>query len=529
MGRWNGSGQARAAADRATRRHAMAVSIASVVAGAAPLFLATEARAEKWDTDLGASSQLEWTSNANLGEADSRPDVIFGVRPHIRLNGEGPQFKISGFAALNALAYLHGTQPDELQPEADLSASVQAVPRLLFIDAGLRAFQTRENPFGAQSVASATNVNNVTTASARLSPRIEGTAGEHLHYLIRSDNNWTNEGGTTTPAVGTNSSGYYGQHVASIEHDPLPLGWRLEVQRSVTTYRDSTTDPLVIGLARATTLYALSPDLTFGVHGGYERTSFDTPGQGPWIYGVDGKWTPSPRTQLTAFAEERFFGASWRLAFDHHTPLVAWNIVSSRTLQTAPQSVFDLPATNNVAALLDGIFASRYPDPVERARAVQNFIASQGLPTATQQATSLQEQQLSVVNLNMATVTVLGSRNTLTLSGYQTRTADAATVNTGLPTGSSFTNNDQYGASLAATHKLTPAYILTALADWSRITSLPGFGDERTVQKSARLWLNVSVSPRTTTFVGLRYTQLDSNTAVSGRETALFAGLDHHF
>ena len=167
------------------------------------------------------------------------------------------------------------------EPEADLAASLQAVPRLLYIDAGLRAYQTRANLYGASPETGVTNENSVTTVLARFSPRIEGMAGEHLRYLVRSDNNWTNEGASTAPVTGTDSSGYFGQHVASIERDPLPFGWKLEVQRSETTYRDTSEQPLVISLARATTLYALGPDLNFGVHGGYERTSFDTQGREP--------------------------------------------------------------------------------------------------------------------------------------------------------------------------------------------------------------------------------------------------------
>jgi uncharacterized protein (PEP-CTERM system associated) len=536
MGRWNGSGPAVDAVFRggraeegAARPRRGAFSTAGVLAGVAAALASTGASAEKWTVDAGISSQFEATSNANLGEAGARSDAILGIRPHIGLIGEGAQFRISGSAALNGLAYLRDTQPNRLQPEADLQASLQAVPRLFYIDAGLRAYQTRANLYGAQQEAGSTNENSVTTVSARLSPRIEGRYGDHLRYLVRSDNSWTREGGSTAPVLGSNASGYFGQNTASIERDPLPLGWRLEAQRSETTYRDLAQKPLVIALARATTLYAPFPDLSLGVHGGYEHNSFDTPDSGPWFYGLDGKWLPTPRTVVSAFAEKRFFGGAWRLAFDHRTPAFAWNIVSSRTLQTAPQSVFDLPATNNVTALLDSIFTTRYPDPVERARAVQTFIASQGLPTSTSQASALQQQQLSVVQLNTATVTLIGTRNTVTVSAFQSRTSDAPVADIGLPFGNELTNNKQVGASLALSHKLTPTYTLTASADWSRVASAPGFGDERTSQKTARLWLNVLATQKASAFVGTRYTRLDSNTAVSGHATAVYAGVDYRF
>ena len=501
---------------------------AGALAGAACLVAPTAATAQRWDADLGVSSQLEWTSNAALGEAGGRSDVILGVRPHIRLTGTGSQFKVSGWAALDGIAYLRHSQPSRIQPEAELEASLQAVPRLVFLDAGLRAFQTNANPFGARREPGSTSENSVTTVLARFSPRIEGRAGEHLHYLVRSDNVWTDESGATAALAGTGSAGYFGQNTASIEQDPLPLGWKLEAQRSQTTYRNAGLQDLVIELARATTLYALNPELSVGGHGGYERTSFDTQGDTGWIYGIDGKWRPSPRTQVSVFGEERFFGGAWRIAFDHRTPAFAWNLVSSRTIQTAPQSAFDLPATNNVAALLDAIFTTRYPDPVERAQVVQNFIASRGLPTSTLQPTTLQQRELSIVNLTAATVTLIGVRNTLTLSGFQTRSTDAVNDSV-LPGGSSLTNNSQFGASLALTHRLAPLYTLTASADWSRIKSLPGFGDERTTQRAVRLGLNVKAGPQTTAVAGARYTLLDSNSAVSSHETAVFVGLDHRF
>ena len=534
MAAWNDSVRSRQPTSAGQRRGARPVrpgrgspSAASVVVGVAALFASTGAVAQKWTAEVGVSSRVEWTSNAQLGEAGGRGDVILDVRPQVRLTGEGGQFKVSGTAALDGVNYLHKTQPSRIRPEADLTASLQAVPRLVFLDAGLRVFQTSANPFGARQETGSSK-NSETTVVGRVSPRIEGMAGEHLRYVVRSDNVWTNQSGATAPQTGTNSSGYFGQNAASIEHDPLPFGWRLAAERTDTTYRDGTVQPLVIELARATTLYALSTDITFGLYGGYEHTNFDTPGQRGWIYGIDAKWQPSSRTLLTAFGEHRFFGDAWRVAFAHRTPAFAWNIVSSRTLQTAPQSAFDLPATNNVAALLDGIFTTRYPDPVERARAVQNFISSQGLPTSTLQPITLQQRQLSIVNLNMATIALIGVRNTVSLSGFQSRTADA-TGGSVILSGGSLTNNSQIGGSIALTHKLTPSYTLTASSEWSRISALSASGADRTIQKSARLLMNVQAAPRTSAFAEVRYTRLDSNSAVSGREGAVFAGLDHRF
>ena len=527
MGRCDGAGQdERPAAARSARRRRRATALAA--AGALTGLAPTGAVAQKVLAELGVSSGVEWTSNAALGEAGGGSDAIVNVRPRIRLLREGGRLTLSGFAALDGIVYANGTQPNRILPEADLSASFQAVPRLLYLDAGLRAFQTSANPFGARQEQEATTQNSVTTVLGRFSPRIQGMAGEHLRYLLRSDNNWTYEDGATTTVQGSDSAGYYGLHAASVEQDPLPLGWRLEATRSETRYRDGSVEPLVLDAARGTVLYAPDPEINLGLHGGYERTSFDTPGENGLIYGVDVKWQPSPRTLVSGFAERRFFGTSWSLAFDHRTPTFAWNILSSRTLQTSPQSVFNLPASDNVAGLLDGIFTTRYPDPTERAKVVGDFIAAQGLPTSTLQPIVLRQQRLSIVRLNVATVALIGVRNTASLSAYQGRTEDA--VNTAAASGAgSFSNNSQLGTSFAFTHRLTPLYSLTAYADWSRIRALGGFGGERTTQKTVRLRFDVRVARRTNAFAGARYRQLDSNSTVSGNEEAVFVGIDHSF
>ena len=535
MGSWNDRARSggvlvagRRGDPRAARRRASALAAASLVAGVVSLLTPTGAMAQRWTADVGVSSQFEWTSNAALGQADARGDAILNVRPHIRLLGEGGQFKFSGSASLDGIAYLNHTQPSRIQPQADLTASLEAVPRLLFLDAGLRASQTSANPFGARQEAGSTTENSLTTVTARLTPRIEGMAGEHLRYQVRSDNGWTREGGATAAIAGSTSSGYYGQHLAYIEQDATPFGWRLEAQRSETHYRDTTQEPLVLDLARARMLYAPGADIRLGVHTGYERTSFDTPGQSGVFYGLDAKWQPSPRTLLSALGERRFFGSAWRLAFNHRTPAFAWNILSTRTLETSAQALFELPASNNVAALLDTMFTTRFPDPVERARAVQDFITSRGLPTSTLQPIALQQQQLSVINRNVATVSLIGVRNTVSLSAYHSRRQDALDASV-IPSGGSLTNNTQVGASVAATHQLTPSYALTASADWSRISAPAEFGGERTAQKTARLEVNLRAAPKTSVVAGARYRVLDSNTTVSGHEVAVFAGLAHRF
>ncbi|MEO8523694.1 MAG: TIGR03016 family PEP-CTERM system-associated outer membrane protein [Caldimonas sp.] len=513
--------------DRTLRRRAIATA-ACWAAGLPALLAPTCALAEKWAIDAGVSSQLDVSSNASLGVSDSRGDGIIDLRPYIRILGEGAQLKISGSAALGAITYLNGTQAGRIQPEADLNATFAAVPQFLFVDAGVRALQTSSNPFGARPESGTTTENSATTAQVHVMPRIEGRVSDRARYHLSSENSWSHEGGSDAALPGSNASGYFGQHSAWYEQDPVPLGWRIEAQRSETRYQQADQDPLVLDVARATLNYLVGQDFSIGAHVGGERTSLLTQTGTGFTYGLDAKWQPSPRTLLSAFAEKRFFGSSWNLIFNHRTPGFAWSIVTSRTLETAPQSVVDLPASDNVAAQLDQIFTTRFPDPIERARVVQDLIARQGLPTSTLQPIGLQTMRLSVVNLNSATVTLIGVRSTLAATAFQSRTRDAVDTNP-LFNGGAQTNNNQYGASIALTHQLNRAYALTGSADWSRIRALDGAGDSQSTERNVRLRLNMIASPRTNVFAGTRYRAFASNTLTSGREVAAFVGLDHRF
>jgi hypothetical protein len=464
------------------------LAAAGLLIGVVPLLTPSSVMAQTWATEVGVGSQFELTSNAELGEAGGRGDSILSVRPHIRLSREGGQFKFSGSASLDGIVYLNHTQPNRLQPQADLTASLKVVPRLVFLDADLRAFQTNVDPFGARQEAGSTSENSLTTVVARVTPRIEGTAGEHLRYLVRSDNAWLNEGGATASIVGSTSEGL---RSASRLHRAGPGSGRLAARGAAVrnALPDSTLPPLVIDTARARSpiLQARHQARTSR---GYERSSFDRTGRSTAS-------TPngSLRPDQLAFGEHRFFGSAGdshstiarRIRLEHPLPAHARNLGPTQIdlLQSATSRHSWTACSRRVSR------------SVERARAVQDFITSRGLPTSTLQPIALRQQQLGILNLNLATVALIGIRNTVSLSGYHSRRQDALDASV-IPSGGSSTNNTQVGASLAVTHQLTPSHNLTASADWSRITAPGEFGGERTTQQGVRLQVNMRPTPRTT-------------------------------
>lgn len=505
------------------RPHALAGAVALLACLAA-----AGARAQSWGLDLGIASELTWTSNSALGQIGGPDDTILSLRPRMRVHGEGARLKLSGSAELNGVAYADKTQPSRVDPRADLNARLEAIERLFFVEVGYRATQTSESVFGVRSSADSTN-NRLTISQWRLSPEIAGVGPNELRYRLRSDNTRTRQHGARADVASDSAAGRFARHSASLGQEPRPFGWRLEAERSTTRYDDPTEDPINIDLVRATLSYAVGADWTVGLRGGKERNDIGAGDQRRHtVYGFETRWEPSPRTTLTAFRETRAFATAWDLAFTHRHQQLAWNLALSRGLDTTPQSLFELPATDNVAGLLDALLTTRYPNPAERASAVQELIAELGLPSSTTQPTSLFSQRFSLVTSRRLSVSLLGKRNTLTLSGFSTDTRDALNVGS-LGDGSSQNNNVQRGVGLVFSHSLTPLAALSAGLEWSRTRGVGVDEGDETTQETANLQVTLQVAPKTSAVFGGRYRKLDSTVVRDGQEGAVFMGLDHRF
>ena len=526
----------RDAAPRPANRRVAGVCELGAAAGLiASLVGPSAAMAQAWGVETTLGSELTWTNNSQFGAGLGNSEEILLLKPGIAVHHEGSRLHVAGSAALSAYAYTGSDYGSRVLPTADLNTRLEAIERWFYLEAGLRALQTTQNPYGV-APGNASGINTLTTTSESISPYIEAPLGAEMRYRIRSDNAWAQTHGGTGNSAATNGgagNGYFGRHAAMFEHDPRPLGWRLEAERSETRYNQSLQQPLNTDLARASVDYAVQEDLSLGLRAGYERNSYQVIKKGHRIYGAQAKWLPSERTTLAGNVEHRYFGTGWRLDFDHHMPKLAWNAVLSRGIQSTPQAVFDLPATDNVQSQVDAMFSTRYPDPVERARIVQQFIASQGLPTATLQPTQIYSLRLSLVTQTSASLTWTEARNTAAFSVFHVRTEDAPDASALGLSSAVLGNNVQVGASFVFSHRLTPVTNATMTVDWSRIQALQGVAAvdaaQRTSQGGIALKLNTQLSTRTDGYLGVRYRKLDSNVVAYSHESTVSAGLFHRF
>jgi uncharacterized protein (PEP-CTERM system associated) len=511
-----------------TRRVALkpiAVAIALVIAAPAA-FAAT------WFVEAGVTGQVTATNNSNFDTSTSREsDVIVALSPTISLRGEGRRLRVSGAAALAAVTYVEGTQGSSFDPVGRFAANLEAIEDWFFIDASLSATRSLANPL-APRLDGASSVNRQTDLTARFSPYIEREFPNDLRLLIRSDNAWTNARRTEGGSAATE---YSARHFLRFSRAPRPFGWALEAERRRDDRIDLGVDTSIwYELARLRVAYLLGGQVVLGVRGGYERSELFAEEGSLSFVGADLSWRPSDRTRLDSFWEDRSFGDAWNLLFTHRSPFIAWDLRGSRDLTTFDDAALTLPSTGDLAALLDASLRTRIVDPVERARAVEDFIARRGLPRSLDGPLNVFSEQVVVRTSRTGTLTLIGTRSTVALSGFYQRDQTPVGDAFGLATGQ-LSDLRQYGATLAYNRQLSSVSSALASLTWSRtrggVAATAGssaFGTEAN-QRTLRIQYDRQLAPRSTGFIGVRLQTYDNDAGIDSRETAVFAGLGHRF
>lgn len=483
------------------------------------------ARAERWWLDPSIDTRATWTDNPLLVAQPDGSDTILEVSPRLGLRGEGKRFRIAGNVGLTALTYVNGTGDNRYLPSVDLVANLEAIERFFFIEGAVGSRQTAENAFGPSPVGAA-DVNTATSTQYRLVPSFQGRLGSNVDYQLRSANSWTDVSGNGANAGGA----YLGEHVLRIEQKPRPFGWAFEGGRNETRFETGEEPSAVVDSARLIAKYAFSPEFDIGLRGGYEKTNIVIENDTEVIYGAEFTWKPSERTDMNGFWENRYFGSGWRFAFTHRRPRVAWNIGLSRDVTTSPQQFLTVPATNDLTALLDAAFTTRFPDPTERARVVSDLMARQGLPNTLSAEARLFANRVSLVTSATASMTLIGVRNSLAFAIFSSKSEEV--LDSIFAGGGASTNVEQQGVTVTFTHQVSAVTSLNTTVAYSRSRGVGADTGNDSKQKTAQAQVTRQLAPKTSAFAGVRVQKFDSNVpgiTTGADETAAFVGLAHRF
>jgi uncharacterized protein (PEP-CTERM system associated) len=486
--------------------------------------------AENWVIIPRLELRESYTSNANLAqEGQQESSFITTVTPGIGINGNGARVKLNGNAALQGQIYKGERRDNELFAQADLIGSVEAIERFFFIEAAVNVNQRYISPFGPQPVGTlgATD-NRYTSATYRMSPYLRGTTRSGVNYSLRSDQVWT-QLVDTPDTPGLSDSAYFHQWLGRIDG---PIGARFDWAADANALYSKFPDQRVQSneLLRGTLGLRLDPQFRVFGTGGYEWNNYLLTPTGNTIYGGGAEWRPSERSDVRGQWEHRFFGSSYLATINHRNPFTAFNVTASRNSSTYPQQLLSLPAGGNVAALIDAAFTTRIPDPTQRAAAVQAFLNQTGLPAVLQSPLNFYTQQVTLVEQQSATATLLGVRNALALTVFKNKSTvlpgDQAVQ--ALSVLGVFENNRQRGVSLSYSHRLSGLTSANAIVSRFETTALePASG--KSTGDFFQLSSITRLGPKTDGMVGANYTIFDSNISTDYDAFTAYVAVSHRF
>ena len=513
--------------------------------GLACMVAAGDALAEKWT--FSASAGATGTYNHYIGANQPKDGFVACLTGSLGIHsGGGGRLKLNG--TLGATQFLcTGGEGNSFAPSVNLAANLEVIEKFFFIDATANVSESFITPFGPQPANLTVPTNNrYISQSYSVSPYIKGVIAPNISYLLRDDNVWTpsaSYGNSSAKTPTTYYNNLDGQMSSVVGNGG---GWTLQYTRQ--SYDNGTaTDNYIIQVARAIGYFAVDPELTLSVRGGYEKDEFPAlngsdgallPSQSDQgiIYGAGINWRPTDRTSLNGFWEHRFFGSSYNFQLSHRLPNIALSANFTRGLSSFPQLALAIPAGVTVAQFLDAAFTTRIPDSAQRAAAVAQFLAQTGLPPTLASPLNFYATTITLQQTESLSAVWAGKLNAVGFTLFNSKSEGVSGSGSELPSPFQFgANNTQTGCGVTFSHRLTGFTNLVANATYTRTT--PTGSDDvannaRSNNFNALIALSTQFSPKTSGSVGLSYFTFDSPGSSDNRNqstVSIYASITHTF
>lgn len=495
----------------------LGVMLLSTVAGAA--------HAQLVRVDPSVQFRLTYTDNVRADRDEERSAFVGQVTPGLGLTTTRTGGRVQGRLNTRLGGALRsrdsgsrggsGSASLELQG----NAQVEAIDELLFVDFDAGVRRSNLSLFeGRADDDFLTTDRGSETRTYSIAPRLEFRMGSVAQGRVRYLSRWFDSGGR---AVGTQR---LGRLDAGLENSSAfgPLGWGLDYSRIETSYRDRGVEDAIQEIARVTLFYRVTSQLRVRGSVGYERNDFGASRvDNERIVGAGADWFPTPRTTISGFVEDRFFGSGYNLSVNHRRARSIWLLTHARDVRSSIErfgSVFQDPFF--VALFDDPSYVERFPDPLEREDAIRRELGLTGDSFVT--------NAFFVARILRAAVSLVGVRNTLTLSAQRTERSRLSGLG-GLRVGDEFRDTDTVrtralGASWR--HRLSGSSSLNASLTHSRAERDTATADE------IRRWLaSFGVSKRLSpkAVVALVYRFQNARGANEFRENVISATLGLRF
>lgn len=458
------------------------------------------------------------TNNVRL-DTTNTSDQVTELIPGFRLLSNTARVK--GFAdySLRGAHYWKNTTSDKIWHDLRAKAVVEAIDNWFFVDLyGVVSLQPI-SVFGSPGGFTPANSNLAQTSTFAISPYLKGRIGSEMDYEARYSVRDTRTDANNRAAV-TVYDGLL--HVGNRSPGQI-VWWAVDATQQTADF--SSGRRIDTTALRGRISYAITPHLRLSGIGGVESTNQLTPNQQSHnIVGFGGDWQPSERTRLFFERENRYFGESHNVEFEHRTPLTVWRYTDRRRISNGLGA--QSPSLGSLYDLLNGFYSRVESDPVQRALLVQADIDRRGLPANMQVFQDFLTSQSILQRVQQLSFAILGQRNSVTMvvSRINSRQLGGA-----LGLGDDFATNTQirqHGWNLILAHRLTVnASISASLGDMRSVGSVPGLA---TRTRPYILGWNTLLTRQTNVGIQLRRVLSDGSVNRYG-ESAIMGFVTHRF
>ena len=445
------------------------------------------------------------TNNVFLSDNDKRSDQVTQLSPGIRISGEGARLKLYFDYARNEIFYAQDSSDHRSQNALTSFGTLEALEKWLYIDFSGVIAQQSVSAFGKQSPSNINiNGNQTETSSFRVAPYIQGRFGSFANYRLGYSRNWTHAKSDNASDVDTTDWNAQINGNSAFKN----LGWSLEASRQendFTNGRNVESDRL-----RGVLSYQLTAQFKLSVIAGRESNDYTTlnkESRSTNGYGFD--WSPSERTQVSAFRERRFFGDGHRFALSHRTPLSSWRFSDSRDISVLPNQLANA-GRGSLYDLWFDQFASIEADPVRRAELVNTFLQAHNLSPNAAAINGFLSSSASDQRRRDLSFAINGARNTLTLTATQSESKQLG-QSTGINDPFADTSSiRQRGFTVTLGHRLSALSMLNVTG--SQMHSSGSGGSQDTTLRVINATLSTKLGARMSASLGARRTIFDSTT-----------------
>lgn len=460
-----------------------------------------------------------WTDNLTLAPDDQRDRAfITTVSPGLTLASRTGLLRGVLDYTLDGIVYTKSDQKNRLQNQLNARGTAELVPNALFVDATGTISQQSISAFGTQSPDNRLDNGNRTevrtlTVSPYWRSSLAGLVSVDLRGTATMRDSSETDGGSGDSKEGVVTLSLAGPVGRQLSWGAQAMTRRIHFEQGGLDNRNS----MVLGSL------TWKPDIDWqlGLNAGRERSDFlgkDTSS----IYGLNLRWTPTPRTQLSGDWQHHSYGDSHTIIAEHRMQRFVLRGSSAQAVSTSSAPSGQLSNYQ----LLDLQYSALEPDPIRRDVLIRTLLASLGLSpdaltsvgflanTATQQRRS--EVSMSWTGVRLTAMLSLSDTSTRSLGNADTGDDLALTEHV-----------RQRGATMSVSYRLTPTANATVT-----LTKMRSRGDGGTDLGSDMTSVYASTTlrlgPRTDGNVGLRHTRSDD--ALSGyRENAVYASLTQRF